>query len=59
MSTKSCGGCQHFLKVLGDGEAFGICQLFDGRTNSDNGSQCKEHKSIPYKRIKYENKTRI
>lgn len=46
---KSCGGCQHWLKIK-HREA-GICQLHDyGQVKSDDS--CKSWKAIPYNRNK-------
>lgn len=48
MSKKTCGGCQHFLKVTGRNEKFGICQIYDGRTDSGPCGECEGFKRIPY-----------
>ncbi len=47
---KSCGGCQYFRKWKDDAIGGGLCELRDGRTKTDHGRKCEDHKRIPYKR---------
>lgn len=50
MSSKSCGGCQHFNKWKNDSIGGGLCRLHDYRTTTDSGRSCNDHKRIPYTR---------
>jgi hypothetical protein len=53
---KKCGGCQHFTKWKKDSEGGGLCNLYDYRTKTDYGKNCKGWKAIPYKRSKINHK---
>ena len=54
--NKCCGNCKSFLKskYWGSGKmgGNGICQKFDGRTNTDGGHRCESHEYIKFLRKK-------
>jgi hypothetical protein len=45
-----CGGCKHFQKWKNDKYGGGVCLLYDIRTKTDNGQECKYFNAIPYNR---------
>jgi len=47
---KDCGGCKYFLKFKNDKRSGGLCDLLDGRTNTDYGKKCQYHKAKKYNR---------
>jgi hypothetical protein len=50
--VKDCGSCQDFIKFKNDQHSGGLCNLKDGRTNTDSGHTCEMWKGIPYNRVK-------
>lgn len=48
--SKSCGGCQYFVKWKNDMNSSGFCEIKDSRTNTDGGHRCTQHKRMPYNR---------
>ena len=48
---QDCGSCKHFLKMKTMKGNSGLCERWDGRTNTDHGHHCKEYKRVKFHRL--------
>ncbi|HAR37917.1 MAG TPA: hypothetical protein DCS09_04705 [Porphyromonadaceae bacterium] len=47
---KSCGACASFTRVKSLRRSSGLCELWDGRTDCDNGKRCEKFSPKKYER---------